>query len=255
MKTKLIAVALGSVLAMPALAEDPAVTSNVALTTDYLFRGISQNSGSPAIQGGFDYSHASGFYAGVWGSSISWVGDGGLASGAGTELDTYLGFKGGEDVTYDVGFLRYNYIATYAPGVTKPDTNEIYGAVGYSIVTLKVSYSLGDLFGVSKASGSTYIDLSASYPIADTGYSVGAHYGKQTYTGATADALKLAGTDPSYTDYNVSVSKDLDGGYTATLMYSKTNATSGGFYTVTAADGSLKDLGKGTAVLSIGRSF
>lgn len=255
MKTKLFAVALGSVLAMPALAEDPAVTSNVALTTDYLYRGISQNSGSPAIQGGFDYSHASGFYAGVWGSSISWVGDGGLATGAGTELDTYFGFKGGDAVTYDVGFLRYNYLATYAAGAVKPDTNEVYAGVGYSIVSLKVSYSLGDLFGVSQASGSTYIDLSAAYPIADTGYTVGAHYGKQTYTGATADALKLGGTDPSYADYNLFVSKDIEGGYTAKLMYSKTNAKSGGFYTVTAKDGSLKDLGKGTAVLSISRSF
>ena len=253
--TKLIAVALGSVLALPALAEGPAVTSNVGLTTDYLYRGISQTGASPAIQGGFDYTHTSGFYAGVWASSISWIGDAGLASGAGAEIDTYLGYKGGDTVTYDVGFLRYNYPGKYAAGVVKPDTNEVYGAIGYSIVTLKLSYSLGDLFGVSQASGSTYFDLSASYPIADTGYTVGAHYGKQSYKGTTADALKLAGTDPSYADYNLFVSKALEGGYTAKLMYSKTNAVSGGFYTVTAADGSRLDLGKGTAVLSLTRSF
>lgn len=254
-KTKLLVAVLGTLIALPALADGAApspVTANISLTSNYLYRGISQTGANPAIQGGFDYAHSSGFYAGVWGSSISWLGDAGVASNAGLELDTYAGFKGGSSVTYDVGFLRYNYPGTYVAGATKADTNEIYGAIGYSIVTAKLSYSLGDLFGVSKAKGSTYIDLSASYPIADTGFTVGAHYGKQTYKGATADALKLAGADPTYADYNVKVSKDLSG-YTVALMYSKTNvvhATTGGFYNVLG-----KDLGKGTVVLSLSRSL
>lgn len=251
-KTKLLVAVLGTLIALPALADDAApspVSANVSLTTNYLYRGISQTGAKPAIQGGFDYAHSSGFYMGVWGSSISWLSDAGVASNAGLELDTYAGFKGGSSVTYDVGFLRYNYPGTYVAGATKADTNEVYGAIGYSIVTAKLSYSLGDLFGVSKAKGSTYFDLSASYPIADSGFTVGAHYGKQTYKGTTADALKLAGADPTYADYNLKVSKDLSG-YTLALMYSKTNAKTGGFYTV-----GNKDLGKGTAVLSLSRSL
>jgi uncharacterized protein (TIGR02001 family) len=250
LKNKLIVAALASAFAMPAMAGDFTPSSNVSLVNDYLYRGISQTGTRSAIQGGFDLAHASGAYIGAWGSSISWVSDSGIATNAGLELDTYFGYKGTAGAAaYDVGFLRYNYPGNYVAGATKPDTNEVYGAVTYSIVTAKLSYSLGDLFGVSKAKGSTYVDLSASYPIADTGLTVGAHYGKQTYKGATADGLKAAGSDPTYSDYKLSVSKDFSG-YVVGLAYSKTNAKSGGFYTVGG-----KDLGRGRAVLSLSRSF
>jgi uncharacterized protein (TIGR02001 family) len=250
----------GLALAADAPATPPAVTANVALVTNYLYRGISQTGAKPAIQGGFDYAHASGFYAGVWGSSISWLSDGYTASAgtagannAGLELDTYFGFKNGfaTDYSYDVGFLRYNYPGQYAPGATKGDTNEIYGLIGWKWLTAKYSYALGDTFGVSNAKGTSYIDLSASYPIADTGITLGAHYGKQKYKGATADASVALGADPSYSDYKLSVSKDFSG-YAWGLAYSSTNATKGAgqFYNVLG-----KDLGKATAVLSVTHSF
>jgi uncharacterized protein (TIGR02001 family) len=232
---------------MPAMADDFTPSSNVSLVSDYLYRGISQTGTNPAIQGGFDLAHSSGFYAGVWGSSISWLGDAGIPN-SGTEIDTYAGYKGAAgDVSYDVGFLRYNYPGTYGVA-TKADTNEIYGAVGYSIVTAKLSYCLGDLFGVSNAKGSTYAELNASYAIADTGVTVGAHYGKQTYKGSTADGFKAAGADPTYTDYKLSVTKDFSG-YVVGVAYSDTNA--GAFYTNPQG----KELGKGVVVLSLSRSM
>jgi uncharacterized protein (TIGR02001 family) len=249
-------------------APTPLFTANVALVSDYLYRGISQTAGKPAIQGGFDYAHSSGFYAGVWGSSISWIGDtlvtsGGTAgaTGAGLELDTYFGFRNSfaTDFSYDVGFLRYNYPGVYIPDSTKADTNEIYGLIGWKWITLKYSDSLGDMFGVKDASGTNYIDLSASYTLEGSGVILGAHYGQQKYKGSTADGLKntyLAGVsqDPTYTDYNVSVSKDF-GGYVWGLKYSDTDAEKGGFYTATAADLSAVDLGKGTVVLSVTHSM
>lgn len=279
MQKKLLAAALGTLIAMPVLAEDAAVTqhkedihvipasahtftSNVALVTDYLYRGISQTGQRPAIQGGFDYAHASGFYAGVWGSNISWISDGGLAANASVELDTYAGFKNSfaGDFSYDVGFLRYNYpTGTYVNPIpanfAKADTNEIYGQIGYKFVSLKYSYSLGDTFAVSQAKGTSYVDLSANYPIADTGITVGAHYGKQSYKGTSNDALVAAGSDPSYSDYKLSVSKDFSG-FVLGLAYSKTNASTlpGAFYKVTN-NGTTRDLGRGTAVLSLSRSF
>ena len=263
MQKKLLVAALGSLFAMPVLAEDapataaaaptPAVTSNVALVSNYLYRGISQTGAKPAIQGGFDYAHASGFYAGVWGSSISWISDSAAATNAGLELDTYFGFKNSfaTDYSYDVGYLRYNYPGNYAAGATKADTDEIYGLIGYKWITAKYSYALGDTFGMSKAKGTSYIDLSASYPVADTGITLGAHYGKQSYKGATADALAAAGTTATYSDYKLSVTKDFSG-YVLGLAYSNTNAKSGvgQFYNVLG-----KDLGKGTAVLSVTRTF
>jgi uncharacterized protein (TIGR02001 family) len=272
MQKKLLVAILGTLFAMPVLAEDapaaaaaptPAVTSNVSLVTNYLYRGISQTGGKPAIQGGFDYTHASGFYAGVWGSSISWIGDANIASNAGLELDTYFGFKNSfaTDYSYDVGFLRYNYPGNYngttkVIGTTpfaKADTNEIYGALGYKWFTFKYSQSLGDTFSMPNASGTSYIDLSASYPVADTGFTLGAHAGRQSYKGATADALKAANFDPTYTDYKLSVTKDFSG-YVVGLAYSNTNARSGGYYT-TLINGNTNDLGKGTAVLSLTRTF
>ena len=66
-------------------------TANVGFTTDYIFRGISQNVGEPAVQGGIDYSHSSGFYAGVWGSNIGWVTGGGATGNASMELGNHFG--------------------------------------------------------------------------------------------------------------------------------------------------------------------
>ena len=238
----------------PAPAPTPSVTANVSLTSNYLYRGISQTGGKPALQGGFDYTHSSGFYAGAWGSSISWIGDEGLATNAGLELDTYLGFRNSfaTDFNYDVGFLRYNYPGTYLSpmpaGMAKADTNEVYGLIGWKWISLKYSYSLGDTFGVASAQGTDYIDLSANYPIPDTTYTLGAHYGKQTYKGSAADASAAAGLDPTYHDYRVSIAKDLGSGFSGSLTYSKTNASP--FYTVLG-----KDLGKGTAVLALSRTF
>lgn len=238
------------------------VTANVALVSNYLYRGISQTGGKPALQGGFDYAHASGFYVGAWGSNVSWV----VASSASLELDTYAGFKSGfaEDFSYDVGFLRYNYTGVYpdpiATGFAKADTNEIYGALGWKWVTLKYSHSLGDTFALADAKGTSYVELNASYPIADAGITLGAHYGKQTYKGTSADTLPALGyaadASATYSDYKLSASKDFSG-YVVGLAYSSTNAKKGvgQYYNAILADGSNIDLGKGTAVLSVAHSF
>jgi uncharacterized protein (TIGR02001 family) len=126
----------------------------------------------------------------------------------------------------------------------------VYGAVTYSFVTAKLSYCLGDLFGVAEAKGSTYMELNASYPIADTGITLSAHYGKQTYKGDVADAAKAGGNDPTYTDYKIGVTKDFSG-YVLGLAYSDTDA--GTFYTSITPEA--KELGKGTAVVSLSRAF
>lgn len=258
-KSKLLNSLILAALAVPGVAmaaDTPAVTANVGFVTNYLYRGISQTGTKPAIQGGFDYAHASGLYAGVWGSNISWISDGGFAANASLELDTYFGFKNSfaTDFSYDVGFLRYNYPGQYAPlsaPWAKADTNEIYGLIGWKWLTAKYSYSLGDTFGVSDAKGTSYIDLSASYPVADTGVTLGAHYGKQKYKGSSADMLVAGGADPSYSDYKLSVTKDFSG-YVVGLAYSSTNANKGaGQYYYVANN----DLGKGTAVLSLTHSF
>jgi len=77
MKHSLIALALASLFAVPALADEPAsphtLTANVGVVSDYVFRGISQSQHRPALQGGVDYAHASGAYVGLWASQVSWT--------------------------------------------------------------------------------------------------------------------------------------------------------------------------------------
>jgi len=89
-------------------------SANVALTTDYVFRGISQTSEGPAIQGGFDATCGI-FYAGVWASNLDWGGTGlygfsGNDSVANIEMDWYAGIKGTHGrFSYDVGVIYYSY--------------------------------------------------------------------------------------------------------------------------------------------------
>ena len=59
------------------------------MTTDYRFRGISQNDEDFAIQGGFDYAHDSGFYAGLWASNVDFQIQ--TVDDASAELDIYAG--------------------------------------------------------------------------------------------------------------------------------------------------------------------
>lgn len=222
MKRNLLKSLVLAAMAIPGVAmaaDAPSVTGNVSLVSNYLYRGVSQTNDKAAIQGGFDYAHSSGFYAGAWASSISWLVDLGQYNSSSLELDTYAGFKGGiaEDVSYDVGFLRYNYPGEYlAPQITA-NTNELYGAIGWKWVTAKYSRSFTNLFGVADSSGSSYAELNASYTLEGPGIGLSAHYGKQTVAGAANSAA-------TYSDYNLKASKDFSG-YTLGLMFSKTNFT------------------------------
>ncbi|MDP1996951.1 MAG: TorF family putative porin [Gallionella sp.] len=253
-KSKLLNSLMLAALAVPgvAMAEEASpFSANVGFTTDYIFRGISQTSGNPAVQGGIDFAHASGLYAGIWGSNVSWISDFNAGVSSSLELDTYFGFRNSlaDDFGYDVGFIRYNYPASnYPAGATKADTDEIYGALGYKWITAKYSYGLGKFLTVPGAAGTNYIEVNASVPLGDTGITLGAHAGKQTYKGTAADALALAGTSATYSDYKLSIAKDING-YVVSLAASDTNAS--GFYTTPAG----KDLGRSTVVLSVTHAF
>jgi uncharacterized protein (TIGR02001 family) len=270
MKSKFFNALILTALGVPgvAMAEDaapapaaPAVISNVSFVSNYVFRGITQTIGKPAIQGGFDYAHASGFYIGVWGSNVSWITGSGASGDASMEGDTYLGMRNSfaTDYNYDVGLIRYNYYGTYTPGTgpgftyAKADTNEAYGSIGYKWISAKLSYALGSFLTVPDATGTTYLEVNASVPLADSGVTLGAHYGKQKYKGSAAGALVTSGFDPSYSDYKVSVSKDFSG-FVFGLAYSKSNAKSGGYYTY-PSNGVNRDWGKSAVAVSVVHSF
>jgi uncharacterized protein (TIGR02001 family) len=129
------AVLANSVLITAAQAE---ISGNVAIQSDYVWRGVSQNAEAPSIQGGFDYSHESGLYAGLWGASVDF---GGPES---TEADLYFGFAGETDsgVGYDVGYIEY----TFHGGDGASDANATECYLGASYAGFGLTYFIGDEF-------------------------------------------------------------------------------------------------------------
>lgn len=304
MKKILLASAVAAAFAAPAVqAADAAPTSphtftgNVGLFNQYVFRGLTQTNEQVALQGGFDYSHSSGFYAGTWASNIGWYTDQNVGTPKGTapgpvslgspggagapfaanqfnstnlEWDFYGGYKGsfGGDFTYDVGALKYYYPGKYeniANLFSKPDTLEAYGSIGWKWVTLKYSHSLSDTFGVKNSKGSNYLDLSAAVPIGDSGFTVGLHYGKQTYRGTSpvlafgwGAGTTLSNNTFSYSDYKLSVTKDWSGftwSLAATATNAKAQATNNGVTGDVYQNVYGKNIGSSQIILGVAKTF
>lgn len=231
--------------AAPALAEEAAaaspISANATLASEYVYRGISQTREKLAVQGGFDYAHSSGLYIGTWGSNINWLQDAGASSSL--ELDIYGGYKGkvNDDLSYDVGYLRYEYPGSYPAGFVSPNTDEVYGAVTYKMFTLKYSHAFSNLFGFADSKGSGYVDASANFEIM-SGLTLGLHVGHQSVR---------HNSFYSYTDYKVGLTKDFGGGLSVTGAYLDTNANDGA-YVYAPSNINLAD---GRFVLSVTKAF
>ena len=203
--------------AKPEEAKAPyAFTGNFGVFSQYIFRGMTQTNGKPAAQGGFDFAHESGFYAGTWMSNISWPKEnfsihpgganpnvilGTYESGGSLEMDFYGGYKWNlpNDFTVDVGTLYYYYpgavssfynaqaktVLTTFGGAPKLDTWEVYTGASWKWASIKYSYSVLDhTFGALGSRGTGYLDISANPPIGDTGLTLNLHWGWQKYKGS-----------------------------------------------------------------------
>ena len=230
-------------------------TANVGLFSEYIFRGIAQTAGKPALQGGFDYAHSSGVYAGVWGSNVSWLEDFGAYNRSSLELDFYGGYKaaiGDTDFFWDVGGLYYYYAGERNPGVVSADNFELYGALGWKWVSVKLSYSLKDYFGArpnanaDKTDGTIYVDLTANYPIGETGVTLVGHVGWLDVKNDGSDGDPATFGKVSYTDWKLGVAYTFPEGPVKGLevgaYYSGNNAKSR-FYTDLTGYDTTKDRG------------
>ena len=248
----------GVASAQQAPASPHALTGNVGLYSQYIFRGLTQTDKDPALQGGFDYSHVpSGFYLGTWGSNISWLRDFGAYNGGGSlELDFYGGIKGNigkSDFTYDVGGLYYWYPGDVAPGFLKADTFELYGALGWKWITAKYSHSMKDeTFGVGDSRGTYYLDITASVPLGGTGLTAIAHWGKQKFKGSAVPGIDND-TVASYEDWKLGLSYALPKDFTIGAFYTDTNMTAAQetFYTTPGG----RFIGKGAGTIFIQKTF
>jgi len=219
-------------------------TANVALVSDYRYRGLTQTNRRPAIQGGFDYSHESGFYIGNWNSTISWISDADKSVSAPVEMDFYGGFKNtfkasDLEFNYDVGVLEYFYPGGYS--TPRPYTTEIYGGIGYGPVFLKYSQALTNLFGIASSQYSSYIDVAVNYPLNVWDLTLNAHIGYQNVQHISA---------ASYLDWKLGLTKNLGKGFAVAVAYIGTNAKES-FYT----NSYNHNVGNNTAWISLSKTF
>ena len=180
------------------------LSGNIAITTDYVWRGMTQNAGDPSVSGGFDLEDDSGFYIGAWAANV--LAAEGSATGS-LELDGYLGYSSSfnENAGYDIGYIAYTY-----PGVDEWDFEEAY--ITFDFFGAYVTYAAGE--GDSKNYG-------------EIGYSVDAGPGSFSISYGDYEDIGsnyLVGYDWSvgdftlgfyFSDFNsdVSPTKDEDGGY------------------------------------------
>ncbi len=134
-----------TLFAAPAFAQETSessisVSANVAIASEYRFRGVDLSGGDLAIQGGVDVAHDSGFYVGTWASSL----DEDTVGYGSTELDIYGGWSGNltEGLALDVGVIQYIY-PNAGPGDF--DYTEFYGSLGFTFgpaeATVGVAYA------------------------------------------------------------------------------------------------------------------
>ena len=188
-------------------------TGNVALTSDYLFRGLTQSWGRPAIQGGADYADPDGFAAGFWGSSIS---ERSYPGGA-MELDLYAsyGHAINRDWSWRAGIYAYVYPGANLDRAGLPsrslNTAEANVALSWKQFTLKYNRALTDYFGVdteqgyrSDSRGTGYLQLDATFALGDA-WSLALHAGHTHYTTRLATPLAEGARDPGYSDVGVTL--------------------------------------------------
>lgn len=203
---------------------DFTLAGNANLFSDYRFRGFTQTGYQPALQGGVDLAHVSGFYIGNWNSNV----EQGLYRGASLEMDFYGGYKYAflDDFTLDAGAYYYYYPTRqstnggYAGFEKKPDEGEVYVGMSYKTVSIKYWYAVTNYFGLGDSfqgtravdtNGSGYVEANGAYHLGD-GWGLIGHVGYQYVRNNLAFVDVTGRTLPhSVVDYKVGATKDLSG--------------------------------------------
>lgn len=240
-RTLLIAATMLSTTVMPAFAQQQDkgllppgwgdLSANLGVYSDYRYRGISQTDEKPALQGGLDWTHDSGVYAGIWGSNVDFA-------DADVEVDLYTGYAFDQGpYNIDVGVIGYFY-----PGAADSRDYDYYEgklAVSRSVGTINTMGALHyspDNFGSS--GDAVYASFGADAPIMDTGFTIAGSAGYQWIDDEVAFGA------PDYADWSVGISYDLYG-FDLGLKYTDTNIS----------DRRCNDICDATAIFSVTRSF
>jgi len=204
-----------------AVADDKAPspwTFNLAVTTDYRFRGVSQSDNDPALQGSVEYSHPSGFFANVWASTIDFApfGD----NDASVEVDLTAGYRHEFSKSTEglIKLVYYWYPDADPPPGADTDYVEIIAGLSHQLseVTLtgEIAYSPEYSGGVGDAwalTGGAAVPLAPKWWVFDNGIEASGHLGHQSFDRAA---------DYTFWDLGVSAGIDI---FTLDLRYHDTN--------------------------------
>lgn len=240
MKTRLfvnalVLAAVGAGFGLPVVAGDElAISGNVSLASEYVFRGQSQTQENAAVQGGLNLEYR-GFYVGAWGSNVDFDSD------ATAEIDYYGGYVFGltEDLSLDIGYIHYSYA-----GESELDYDEVKAALGWKDLTVGMNYCwnyLGeDPFGDGDVDFFYYFaDYSFALP---QDFSLGLHVALNQADGDVNNIAFESRAENEYTEWNASLGKSFLGADFALTYWG------------TSIDGS-NELGDERLVFSVSKSM
>jgi uncharacterized protein (TIGR02001 family) len=198
-----------------------AATFNLGVTTDYIFRGVSQSRRNPAPQAGADFTYGI-IYGGVWGSDIDFGSNIDGSRVGSIEVDVYGGIKPVlGPVTFDLGVIYYAYPSANDKGPLFLQVREqsyIEGKLGVSASLIPklttgvtVFYSpqyTGGQGQVTTVEGTVAYEFPAFYKVVPTlSGTVGGVFGD---AGDANDPFIMANGKDSYTYWNVGMTFGLD---------------------------------------------
>lgn len=260
-KFGLVMGAAAAAVAMSSAAHaETTISGNVALTTDYKFRGISQTGSAPAIQGGFDIANGM-FYAGTWASNVNFdeVSTGTVGLRAQTEIDLYAGIKPTwGPVSYDFGVIGYFYPSANEKAVGLGDLDYVEG-YAKAFFTVAEKLGLGASFFYSpEFTGETgnayYIEGTASYPLSET-VSVSGGVGYQDVDDPSGKFTSVTGRreqSDSYTTWNLGGTATVHG-FGLDLRYVDTDIDKSSFFVRDAFTTEAR--GEGSVIFTVKRAL
>jgi Bacterial protein of unknown function (Gcw_chp) len=209
-KTVLVStLVLAATAAVPAISQAE-TTANIGWVSDYIFRGILQAPSS--AYGGIDYT-SGGFYLGTWGADVD----------QGLETDLYLGYGGGDKVTWKVGYTGYFYTDDW-----DNTYNEINGGIGVGIFAFDFAVGNHDNLVTGNQEDYTFASITLSpekgpyYKIGSFGKDFSGSYFELGYTWS----FEEQGIDVSFTfDHSSDLAVDANGGENAIVFGIKKNFT------------------------------
>ncbi|KTD06546.1 bacterial protein of unknown function [Legionella gratiana] len=188
------------------------ITGTIDLTSNYVFRGLTQTENLPAVQGGFTYTTPIGLYATVWASNNKFIG-----TDINLEVDPGIGFykEIKEDVNLDIAFYRY-----FFPSDKIWNYNEWIGQFNFKFLQFNFGYS-DNVYNVNRTGvyydGGINFTVPAKYLFNIEGINILALAGRYELPKDFPDEAGI-----SYNNYTVVLSKDFKH-YNLALQYSNTS--------------------------------